>query len=237
MYNYFKRFFDSLFSVIGASLLLPVLLPILLLLKLTAEGEIFYLQDRVGYKNKPFGIIKFATMLKNSPNMGGKTVTVRNDPRITPIGKWLRISKINELPQLINVLKGDMSLVGPRPLLPSSVQKYDPAVQAIIYQNRPGITGIGSLVFRDEEKLVTECKKLGKDPMEYYKEHIYPYKGSLETWYYYHISFFTDLKILMLTFISLIYKDSDLVYKVFKNLPPKPESLSTEWIRKHFKQT
>lgn len=174
-------------------------------------------------------------MLKNSPNMGNKTVTVRNDPRITKIGQFLRFTKINELPQILNVLKGEMSLVGPRPLLVTSFHKYTPEVQKVIYQNKPGITGIGSLVFRDEEKLVTAYKKLGKDPLDYYREHIYPYKGALESWYYNNISFWTDVRILSLTFWSVLNSDSQLVFKVFKNLPPKPEELSVTWIEKSHK--
>src|SRR5690606_26719993 len=110
-------FFDIVFSFLALLLLSPLLIPIILLLKFTGEGEVFYLQKRMGFRNKEFYIWKFATMLKNSPNMGSGDVTTRNDPRVTPMGKFLRMSKINELPQLINILKGDMSFVGPRPLM------------------------------------------------------------------------------------------------------------------------
>lgn len=232
MYSTVKRFFDIIFSGFGLVLLLPIFVPIILLLKLTGEGEIFYRQQRVGYKNKIFGILKFATMKKDSANIGSGLVTVRNDPRITPLGSFLRISKMNELPQIINVLIGDMSLVGPRPLPESSVAKYSPDVKAKLYQNRPGITGIGSLLFRDEEKLVTAYKNQGKDPLDYYRAHIYPYKGALELWYYDHISFSTDLAILFLTFWSVVKSDSQLVYKIFKSLPEKPNELSVSWIEK-----
>lgn len=235
MYRITKRFFDFLFSSIGIFLMLPIFIPIMILLKLTGEGEIFYKQERVGYKNKLFGIMKFATMLKNSLNMGSKTITVRNDPRITPIGKWLRITKLNELPQLINVIKGEMSLVGPRPLLSSSFDKYDPEVQVVIYKKKPGITGIGSLVFRDEERLVTAVKNNGMDPMDYYRKFIYPYKGALELWYHDNISFKIDVTILILTVWAVIHRDSDLVFKVIKNLPPKPHELSIDWIEKSYR--
>ncbi len=117
MYKHIKRFFDIVFSLIALLLLSPVLVPIIILLLLTGEHEVFYRQDRVGYKNKIFRIWKFATMLKNSPNMGHGDMTMRGDSRITPVGKFLRQSKINELPQLINILTGDMSFVGPRPLM------------------------------------------------------------------------------------------------------------------------
>lgn len=230
MYSVIKRFFDIVFSGLGLVLLLPIFIPIMILLKLTGEGEIFYKQQRVGYKNKKFGILKFATMLKESANIGSGLVTVRNDPRITPLGSFLRISKINELPQIINVFLGDMSLVGPRPLPESSVAKYSPAVKEKLYQNRPGITGIGSLLFRDEEKLVTAYKNQGNDPLDYYRAHIYPYKGALELWYYEHISLSTDMAILFLTFWSVVKSDSQLVYNIFKSLPTKPIELSVSWI-------
>lgn len=213
-------------------MLLPFFILVMILLKLTGEGEVFYWQSRIGYKNNRFGILKFATMLKDSVNMGGGMVTVRNDPRITPLGGFLRKYKINELPQLWNVLAGDMSFVGPRPLPQSSVIKFEADVQSILYQNRPGITGIGSLVFRDEEKLITAWKKAGKDPLEYYKKYIYPYKGALETWYIHNISFSTDMKILLLTFWSIVKSESGLVYKWFTKIPPKPDELHVKWIQK-----
>jgi lipopolysaccharide/colanic/teichoic acid biosynthesis glycosyltransferase len=232
MYKFFKRTADFIFALIGLILILPFFLIVIVLLKFTAEGEIFYLQERVGLNNKPFFIYKFATMLKNSPNLGNKTLTVRNDPRITKLGQFLRMTKINELPQILNVIKGDMALVGPRPLLDTSVKKYSLDVQEVIYKNRPGITGIGSLIFRDEELLVSIYKELGKDPMEYYKAYIYPYKGELEKWYYYNSSLTIDFKILFLTFWSLVNPKSQLVYKTLKNLPVKPESLTVAGIQK-----
>ena len=232
MYSFFKRFFDILFSASGLLMLLPFFILVMILLKLTGEGEVFYRQSRIGYKNNRFGILKFATMLKDSVNMGGGMVTVRNDPRITPLGGFLRKYKINEIPQLWNVLTGDMSFVGPRPLPQSSVIKFEADVQSILYQNRPGITGIGSLVFRDEEKLITAWKKAGKDPLEYYKIYIYPYKGALEIWYIHNISFSTDMKILVLTFWSIVKSESGLVYKWFTKIPPKPDELHVKWIQK-----
>lgn len=232
MYISLKRILDFTFSLIGLLLISPVFLILFFLLKFSGEGEVFYLQDRMGFLNKPFSILKFATMLKNSPNIGSKTITVRNDPRVTPMGFYLRMSKLNELPQIINVLKGEMSFVGPRPLLLTSFQKYKQDVQAVIYENKPGITGLGSLVFRDEEKLVSAAKAKGLDPMEYYKKHIYPYKGSLELWYYKHASFTVDLSILVLTALSLVMRNSNLVFKLFKSLPVKPETLTLEGIQR-----
>ncbi|HRF25570.1 MAG TPA: sugar transferase, partial [Chitinophagaceae bacterium] len=124
MYKHIKRFFDIIFSLLAIILLSPILIPVIILLLLTGEHEVFYRQDRVGYKNKIFKIWKFATMLKNSPNMGDGDITKRGDPRITRVGKLLRQSKINELPQLINILTGDMSFVGPRPLMKVGFDRY-----------------------------------------------------------------------------------------------------------------
>lgn len=230
VYFIIKRTFDFTVSFIGLLFLAPLFLIIMVILKFTGEGEIFYLQERMGLNNKPFFIYKFATMLKDSPNMGNKSLTVRHDPRITKFGRLLRITKINELPQILNVIKGDMALVGPRPLLPISLQRYSLEVQSIIYTNRPGITGIGSLIFRDEELLVTAYKDQGKDPAEYYRNYIFPYKGALEQWYYHNCSLIVDFKILFLTFWSLVKKDSKLVFKSLKGLPEKPETLTVDGV-------
>ena len=223
MYPIIKRFFDFVFSLAVLILLLPLLLPIAILQKLTGEGYVFYFQERMGQYKKPFHIWKFATMLKNSPNLKGGEITVRNDPRITPLGKYLRITKINELPQIINILKGDMSIVGPRPLMKVSFDQYSPAIQDIVSKMKPGLTGIGSLIFRDEEKLVTHA---GIDPKVFYRDHIFPYKGALEKWYSEHFSFLTDLALIFLTAWQILFPHSYLVYRIFKDLPPRPKELA-----------
>ena len=125
MYIHIKRFFDVIFSVILIILLLPIFIPVALILLFSDENQVFYMQNRVGYNNKEFKIFKFATMLKNSMKMGSGSITLRNDPRVTKFGSFLRISKINELPQVFNVLIGDMSFVGPRPLLRSTFDLYE----------------------------------------------------------------------------------------------------------------
>lgn len=232
MYAFIKRTADLLLSTLGLIVISPLFLVIMIVLKFTGEGEIFYLQERVGLHNKLFNIYKFASMQKNSALIGNKTLTVRNDPRITKVGQFLRMTKINELPQILNVIKGDMALVGPRPLLPKSFSNYTQEVQNVIYKNRPGITGLGSLVFRDEELLVTKYKELGKDPVAYYRTYIYPHKGALEQWYYYNCSALVDFKILFLTFWSLVNPKSQLVYKTLNNLPVKPDSLTVAGIQK-----
>lgn len=218
MYPFIKRFFDILVSVMVLIILSPLLLPIVMILRFTGEGYVFYYQKRIGYRNSYFNIIKFATMLKNSPNMGTGTITLRNDPRLLPMGKFLRKSKINELPQILNVLKGDMSLVGPRPLVDKTYNAYPESLRFKVYDSIPGITGIGSVVFRDEEALISAATV---PPHEFYETVIAPYKGNLELWYNRHKSFRVDTMILFLTVWTVIVPSSKLVNKFFPNLPEK----------------
>lgn len=217
MYKVLKRTIDILIASLALVLLSPVLILSIIILLLTGEHEVFYFQKRIGYRKQPFYIWKFATMLKNSPNMGTGEITLRNDPRVTPFGKFLRRSKINELPQIINVFRGNMSIVGPRPLMEVSFKLYSPEVQDNIYKSKPGITGIGSLVFRDEEKFLSEAK----DSRAMYAA-IYPYKGELEMWYREHASTYTDMVIIFLTAWALVSPDNTLVNKIFKDLPRRP---------------
>lgn len=217
-----KRIFDFSVALLGSMVLLPVLLPVMILLKFTGEGEVFYRQKRVGYKNEFFGILKFATMLKNSPNMGSGSLTLRNDPRVTPIGKYLRITKINELPQVFNVLKGEMSLVGPRPQMKVDFDVYPDLVKEKIYDSPPGITGIGSIIFRDEERIISASRL---SPKDFYAQHIAPYKGALELWYLENASMLTDIKLLFLTAWVIFFPDSNLVYRFFPDLPSLPPEL------------
>jgi len=222
MYPAIKRFFDILLSLIVLIILLPLLLPIAIILRFTGEGYIFYYQRRIGYKNKYFDIIKFATMLKNSPNMGTGTITLRNDPRLLPMGKFLRKTKINELPQVLNVLKGDMSWVGPRPLVDKTFNAYPEEMRFKVYDSKPGMTGIGSVVFRDEEALISRSNM---PPHEFYEKVIAPYKGALELWYNQHKGFVVDFLIMFLTAWVVVFPKSDLTYKVFKDLPARTSGL------------
>jgi lipopolysaccharide/colanic/teichoic acid biosynthesis glycosyltransferase len=214
MYRFTKRIIDLLIAIIALVVLMPVFLPVILILLLTGEHKVFYFQKRIGYKNKPFDIWKFCTMVKDSPNIGTGEITLRNDPRVTPFGRFLRMTKINELPQIINVIKGDMSIVGPRPLMEVSFNLYDPEVRQSIYDVKPGITGIGSLVFRDEEKMLSEAR----DPRQMYAA-IFPRKAALEMWYNKQASLYVDMMIIFLTGWSVIFPRTRLVSAVFKNLP------------------
>ena len=221
MYLLIKRFFDILVSSIALLILLPLLIPIMIGLKLTGEGYIWYFQERVGFQNKKFNIYKFATMLRDSQNMSGGIITTNRDPRITSMGGFLRKYKINEIPQLFNILFGQMSFVGPRPVMPISFDAYPEDVQNVIYNVKPGLTGIGSIIFRDEESLITKVRDSGGDAWDFYTNKIYPYKGVLEIWYSNNKSFYVDFMILFLTAWAIIFKESKLVYKVFKDLPKK----------------
>lgn len=220
MYEYTKRACDIMLSALALLVLSPLLASVAVLLKLTGEHYIFYAQERVGRGGKPFRLLKFATMLKQSPTMGTGDMTLRNDPRVLPVGRFLRKMKINELPQLINVLKGDMSLIGPRPLTPNSFSYYSEEVQAIIGRIKPGLSGIGSLAFRNEEDMVAES---GLGPAEFYRQHIARYKGGLEAWYAEHRSTTLDLLIILLTLSVVVFPRNRLHMKLLGDLP-RPDS-------------
>jgi lipopolysaccharide/colanic/teichoic acid biosynthesis glycosyltransferase len=223
MYKKFlKRFFDIIASSLAIVVLSPLLIPVMIILLLTGEHYIFYGQKRVGYKNKYFRIWKFATMLKTSPNLGTGSLTLKNDPRVFPFGRFLRKTKINELPQLFNILLGDMSIVGPRPQMEVDFLKFPEHMQAVIYNAVPGITGIGSIIFRDEQKWISD---FNGDKHEFYRQHIAPYKGELELWYQRHISLCTDVILVFLTVWVILFPESEVVYRIFKDLPEKPEFL------------
>ena len=221
MYKFSKRIFDIVSSSIVCIILAPFLLPIVILLRLTSEGEVFYLQERIGLNKKPFMIFKFATMLKNSSKMAGGIITVQNDPRVTFMGGFLRKSKINELPQLLNIIIGDMSVVGPRPVMKASFEAYPSKIQEVIYNVKPGLTGIGSIIFRDEEDLISNVKNDGGDIWDFYKNTIYPFKGEVEIWYQNNKSFFLDIKLIFITLWVIFSPNSKIYEKLFKDLPKR----------------
>ena len=214
-----KRFFDILLSGFAIIVLSPLLIPVIIILKLTGEHYIFYKQKRVGRGGKTFGLLKFATMLKDSPNIGTGDITTKNDPRVLPFGAFLRKTKINELPQLFNILLGDMSIIGPRPLTEKNFSYYSPEAKESISKLVPGLSGIGSVVFRDEEAIMAKMKM---DYTECYKTYIAPYKGDLEVWYFHHHNIWIDFLIIFLTAWVVIFPASQLPYQCFKTLPEKP---------------
>jgi lipopolysaccharide/colanic/teichoic acid biosynthesis glycosyltransferase len=214
-----KRLVDLGIAAVMLALASPICLPIVAILAVTGEREIFYSQTRVGLRGQRFKLLKLATMLKDSPNLGTGTVTVQNDPRVLPVGRILRKTKLNELPQLWNVVRGDMSLVGPRPLAEQDFAYYSPEVRAKIVRVRPGLTGVGSVVFRDEEAILA---KSALPPIEAYRQEIGPYKGRLECWYVDHQSLWLDLKLLVLTAIVVLLPNLRLHETWLKDLPRQP---------------
>lgn len=218
MYLIVKRLFDVSASFLALLIISPLLIPIIIVLKITGEGKVFYMQKRVGEGGRTFDLLKFATMLENSPNMTGGDVTLGNDPRVLPTGRFLRKTKINELPQLLNIIKGDMSIVGPRPMTPRNFSYYSIDIQNDIKELKPGLTGVGSIIFRDEESILA---KSIKPPLDCFKEDIAPHKGALELWYKKNQNFLLDVKLIMLTAWVIFFPSSDLTNKWFTDLPKR----------------
>ena len=216
-----QRFWDIVFSVITIILLSPVFIVTIIILRLTGEGEIFFSQSRIGMHGKEIKIFKFSTMLKNSPNTGAGTVTLKNDPRVLPFGKLLRKSKINELPQIFNILFGDMSIIGPRPQTKRCFDAFPLASQETIIQVRPGLSGVGSIYFRNEEDMLDD-----EDNADiFYNDVIMPFKGKLEEWYVENQSIWLYFVLIAATILVVI--DGKIPFKnnIFLSLPTYPESL------------
>jgi lipopolysaccharide/colanic/teichoic acid biosynthesis glycosyltransferase len=216
-----QRLLDICLSFTALIVLAPFLLPVMIILRLTGEREVFYIQQRAGYKGDKFGLFKFATMLIDSPNIGTGELTVRADPRVLPFGKFLRKTKLNELPQLWNIFIGDMSVVGPRPMVPNTYATYPEAARQKLNTIRPGLTGIGSIIFRDEERYLADCDQ----PMKFYKEHIIPYKCDLEIWYVENNSHWLYIKAILVTVWVVIFPSSNIADKAFSGIPRLPDSL------------
>ena len=215
------RFFDILFSGLAIIVLLPFMIPIMIGLKLTGEHDIFYKQERIGKGGKPFGVLKFATMLRNSPNMAGGVLTQKDDPRILPMGKFLRKTKINELPQLVNIFIGQMSVIGPRPQAKRHYDLYSDEVKAAIDIVAPGLSGLGSVAFRDEEDMLNAVE----DRDKFHDTIIAPYKGALEVWFVQHRSVGVYFKLIWLTVLAVLKPSSKAWRTSFKDLPPVPAEL------------
>lgn len=217
-----KRIIDIVLSLFALLVLSPLLVPIAIILRLSGEGEIFYRQQRIGRNGQPFGLYKFATMLKDSPNIGTGTHTTKNDTRVLPVGGFLRKTKINELPQLLNILLGDMSIIGPRPTVQAHFSLYPEEARREIGKVRPGLSGIGSIVFRDEEAI------LSTSPLGYkkcYKEVVTPYKASLELWYVRHQSVMLDFLLIGMTLWIVLFPNSRIYRRFFRDLLPPPQDL------------
>jgi lipopolysaccharide/colanic/teichoic acid biosynthesis glycosyltransferase len=215
------RLFDILFSGIAIIVLLPFMIPIMILLKLTGEHDIFYGQVRVGRYGRDFRLLKFATMLKNSPNMTGGLYTLKDDPRILPMGKFLRKTKINELPQLVNIFIGQMSIIGYRPLVRSQFDFYTEENKKKLYNAKPGLSGLGSIAFRNEEEILMEVE----DKDYFNKNIIAPYKAALEEYYIDHKSLGLYFKIIWMTIKAVLSPNNKSWKNKLKDLPPIPKEL------------
>ena len=221
MYNLLKRLLDIIASIFALTLLLPLFIPIIILLRITAEGEVFYFQERIGLKNSRFQIWKFATMLKDSPNIGTGTVTMKGDPRVLPVGKFLRKTKINELPQLLNIFFGDMSVVGPRPLTAQTFGSYSSDIQKIVKKVRPGLSGVGSIIFRGEEEIMHGASA----SVDFYDNIIAPYKGSLEKWFVSNKGIYIYFLAILVTAWAVVFPSTKIAWRVFRDLPEPPAEL------------
>ena len=215
------RFFDIIFSGIALLLLSPLLVPIVVILRLTGEGEVFFLQERIGKGGEKFKLFKFATMLKNSPNIGSGTVTMRGDPRVLPVGRFLRKTKINELPQLLNIFFGDMCIIGPRPLTIQTFEVYSESIQRLITEVRPGLSGIGSIIFRGEEEIMHGANA----SVDFYVNVIAPYKGALEEWFVSNRSLYIYFVAIFVTAWTVLIPNTKIAWRVFKDLPEPPSEL------------
>jgi lipopolysaccharide/colanic/teichoic acid biosynthesis glycosyltransferase len=218
------RIFDVFLSGIALIVLAPLFLPIMLILKCSGEGEIFFLQERVGKNREMFKLFKFATMLKDSPSMGTGTVTMKNDPRVLPVGSFLRKTKINELPQLLNIFLGHMSVIGPRPQAPRCFEAFPAEAQDIIVQIKPGLSGVGPIVFRGEEDILEGHA----GTLDFYNNVIGPYKGKVEAWYVDKQNLIVYLSLILITVWVVLFPKSDLIWRLFKNLPVPPDNLKND---------
>jgi lipopolysaccharide/colanic/teichoic acid biosynthesis glycosyltransferase len=154
-------------------------------------------------------------MKRNSENMGAGHITLKNDSRVLPFGKFLRQTKINEIPQLINVLKGEMSIVGPRPHTVETIQYYSLQERSIICSVKPGLTGLGSIFFRDEEAIIGDSSK---DHLQCYIEDIQPRKAQLEIWYATNHSFWLDIKIIFSTILVVIFPETKFHFRLINSI-------------------
>lgn len=198
MYLYLKRVIDAIVSILAIIFFSPLFVLIAILIKCTSNGPVFYFQERVGRNGKVFRILKFRTMFVDS-DKSGLLLSRKNDKRITVIGGFLRRTKIDELPQLVNVFIGEMSIVGPRPEVKKYVQLF-PKEYKIITQVRPGLTDYASLAYRNENDLLAFVA----NPEKIYIKKILPHKIAMNMRYVKKISFFVDLVLVIITLISVL---------------------------------
>lgn len=193
------RLTDIVVSGLALIGLLPIFILTSILLRFTGEGEVLFLQKRIGRGGEPFFLIKFATMIKGSHLIGPGEVTFFNDARVLPVGRFLRKSKINEMPQLINVLKGDMSLIGHRPQTEKYWNCFTKSQRKALAKNKPGLSGMSSILLRDEEAYLAAFS----DPVFADEKLLMPFKGRVEEWYSENASYINYIKLITLTLIKV----------------------------------
>ena len=194
-----KRLFDVLMAAVGLLLLSPLFALVALAIRCDSRGPVFFRQERMGRGYRPFQILKFRTMVEDAPSRGGPLTSGRRDPRITRVGRFLRKTKIDELPQLVNVLKGEMSLVGPRPEVRKYVDMFREDYGHLL-SVRPGLTDLASLTYRDEAALLSQCE----DPEREYVERILPEKIALSRQYVERMSPWSDVRLIFRTLLSIL---------------------------------
>ncbi len=195
-----KRAFDILFSLFVLSLTAPLWVIIAIAIKLDSKGPVIFAQERIGRYGRPFRMYKFRTMVVDAPRLG-PNLTRRDDPRITRVGRFLRKWKLDELPQFVNVLKGEMSVIGPRPDYPEFYRLYTPE-QKRVFSIRPGMASPAFIAYRDEEEVLAQVS----DPLDYYIHHILPDKLRRDLEYVDNFSFWYDMKILLRAFKAVLFE-------------------------------
>jgi lipopolysaccharide/colanic/teichoic acid biosynthesis glycosyltransferase len=203
------------------------MIPVIIVLKLTGEHDVFYLQPRIGTGGREFKMFKFVTMVRGSTSMSGGLLTQKNDPRVLPVGKFLRKTKINELPQLLNIFLGQMSVIGPRPQVKEHYDLYSDEIKEAIDSIPPGLSGIGSIVFRDEEKILDN---ISTNRNIFYDTILTPYKGQLELWFVNHRTLINYFLLIFLTAGVIIRPESNVYRLCLKDLPEIPEPLETLFV-------
>ena len=216
------RGLDLLFSLVALTAFSPLLLSVAIALRFSGEGEVFYRQVRIGKGGREFRLLKFATMMKDSPAMGSGELTLPNDPRVLPLGRILRKTKLNELPQLLNIVAGDLSVIGPRPQTRRYYDCYAAADRAWIDTIRPGLSGVGSILFRDEEALLATVV----DPVTFDDQVITPYKGQVEHWFAVNQSVSLYFELIITTVLVVLWPSSGLHQRLLRRVPAPPAVLS-----------
>jgi lipopolysaccharide/colanic/teichoic acid biosynthesis glycosyltransferase len=213
-------------DIVVACLLLVPALPVFVvlapLLRFSGDGEILFRQRRIGRGGRPFQLLKFATMVKGSAGIGSGEITLPDDPRLRRFGRFLRKTKLNEIPQLFNIFAGDLSLVGPRPQTQRYFDAFPPASRAVVASVRPGLTGVGSILFRDEERLLARVD----DPIAFDLSVITPYKGEVESWYVAHRSIGLYLELIVRTALVVLMPRAGFHQALLRRLPAPPDALA-----------